>query len=80
MVCFLRFPYDTFIAKPENAVLPEWKPPVYDNTHGITLVTATTRRNSPNVRFLVVFVVSWIAYGSLIQHRLTYYIFASQGW
>ncbi|KAF4389935.1 hypothetical protein G4B88_003418 [Cannabis sativa] len=29
-------------------VLPEWKPPVYDNTHGITLVTASTRRNSPN--------------------------------
>ncbi|KAL5566134.1 hypothetical protein UlMin_029298, partial [Ulmus minor] len=29
-------------------VLPEWKPPVYDNTSGITLVTATTRRNSPN--------------------------------
>ncbi|KAG2695473.1 hypothetical protein I3843_07G014100 [Carya illinoinensis] len=29
-------------------VLPEWKPPVYDNTHGIMLVTATTRRNSPN--------------------------------
>ncbi|KAJ4846729.1 hypothetical protein Tsubulata_043096 [Turnera subulata] len=29
-------------------VLPEWKPPVYDNAHGITLVTATTRRNSPN--------------------------------
>ncbi|KAF2307168.1 hypothetical protein GH714_025235 [Hevea brasiliensis] len=29
-------------------VLPEWKPPVYDNTHGINLVTATTRRNSPN--------------------------------
>lgn len=29
-------------------VLPEWKPPVYDNTKGITLVTATTRRNSPN--------------------------------
>lgn len=29
-------------------VLPEWKPPVYDNTHGIILVTATTRRNSPN--------------------------------
>ncbi|XP_056165837.1 branched-chain-amino-acid aminotransferase-like protein 1 isoform X2 [Syzygium oleosum] len=29
-------------------VLPEWKPPVYDNIHGITLVTATTRRNSPN--------------------------------
>lgn len=32
------------------AVLAEWKPPVYDNTKGITLVTATTRRNSPNVR------------------------------
>lgn len=29
-------------------VLPEWKPPVYDNTSGIILVTATTRRNSPN--------------------------------
>ncbi|KAK6915543.1 hypothetical protein RJ641_020660, partial [Dillenia turbinata] len=32
-------------------VLPEWKPPVYDNVSGITLVTATTCRNSPNVRF-----------------------------
>ncbi|XP_056699647.1 branched-chain-amino-acid aminotransferase-like protein 1 isoform X2 [Spinacia oleracea] len=29
-------------------VLAEWKPPVYDNTKGVTLVTATTRRNSPN--------------------------------
>ncbi|XP_074292767.1 branched-chain-amino-acid aminotransferase-like protein 1 [Silene latifolia] len=29
-------------------VLPEWKPPVYDNTKGIVLVTASTRRNSPN--------------------------------
>ncbi|KAG0496709.1 hypothetical protein HPP92_001400 [Vanilla planifolia] len=29
-------------------VLAEWKPPVYDNDHGIKLVTATTRRNSPN--------------------------------
>ncbi|XP_020986066.1 branched-chain-amino-acid aminotransferase-like protein 2 isoform X3 [Arachis duranensis] len=29
-------------------VLAEWKPPVYDNTHGIVLVTASTRRNSPN--------------------------------
>ncbi|KAF7143802.1 hypothetical protein RHSIM_Rhsim05G0144300 [Rhododendron simsii] len=29
-------------------VLAEWKPPVYDNTKGITLVSATTRRNSPN--------------------------------
>ncbi|CAJ2628974.1 unnamed protein product [Trifolium pratense] len=30
-------------------VLAEWKPPVYDNERGIVLVTATTRRNSPNV-------------------------------
>ncbi|CAL5391806.1 unnamed protein product [Camellia sinensis] len=30
-------------------VLAEWKLPVYDNTMGITLVTATTRRNSLNV-------------------------------
>ncbi|KAG8363735.1 hypothetical protein BUALT_Bualt19G0053200 [Buddleja alternifolia] len=29
-------------------VLAERKPPVYDNASGITLVTATTRRNSPN--------------------------------
>ncbi|KAK2984086.1 hypothetical protein RJ640_028550 [Escallonia rubra] len=29
-------------------VLAEWKPAVYDNTRGIILVTATTRRNSPN--------------------------------
>lgn len=29
-------------------VLAEWKPLVYDNSGGITLVTATTRRNSPN--------------------------------
>ncbi|TYH91686.1 hypothetical protein ES332_A13G131400v1 [Gossypium tomentosum] len=29
-------------------VLPEWKPLVYDNESGIKLVTATTRRNSPN--------------------------------
>ncbi|KAL0927897.1 hypothetical protein M5K25_002120 [Dendrobium thyrsiflorum] len=29
-------------------VLAEWKPPVYDNSKGINLVTATTRRNSPN--------------------------------
>ncbi|XP_059648552.1 branched-chain-amino-acid aminotransferase-like protein 1 isoform X1 [Cornus florida] len=29
-------------------VLAEWKPPTYDNTRGITLVTASTRRNSPN--------------------------------
>lgn len=29
-------------------VLAEWKLPVYDNSSGITLVTATTRRNSPS--------------------------------
>lgn len=29
-------------------VLAEWKPPVYDNAKGVVLVTATTRRNSPN--------------------------------
>ncbi|XP_051146463.1 branched-chain-amino-acid aminotransferase-like protein 1 [Andrographis paniculata] len=29
-------------------VLGEWKPPVCDNARGITLVTASTRRNSPN--------------------------------
>lgn len=28
-------------------VLAEWKPPVYDNTQGISLVTAQIRRNSP---------------------------------
>jgi hypothetical protein len=36
------------------AVLAEWKPPIYDNDHGIVLVTATTRRNSPNVSLLLV--------------------------
>ncbi|KAL2478144.1 Branched-chain-amino-acid aminotransferase-like protein 2 [Forsythia ovata] len=29
-------------------VLAEWKRPIYENEKGITLVTATTRRNSPN--------------------------------
>ncbi|KAG1331743.1 branched-chain-amino-acid aminotransferase-like protein 2 [Cocos nucifera] len=29
-------------------VLAEWKPPVYDNSGGIKLVAATTRRNSPS--------------------------------
>lgn len=29
-------------------VLAEWKPPVYNNSSGIRLVTASTRRNSPN--------------------------------
>lgn len=46
------------VQKKKNAVLAEWKPPVYDNESGITLVTATTRRNSPNVRFLVSFLAT----------------------
>lgn len=29
-------------------VLAEWKPPVYDNTHGIKIITSTIRRNNPN--------------------------------
>lgn len=29
-------------------VLAEWKPPVYENAGGISLITASTRRNSPN--------------------------------
>jgi len=29
-------------------VLAEWKPPVYNNTEGVRLITASTRRNSPN--------------------------------
>ncbi|CAA2981360.1 branched-chain-amino-acid aminotransferase-like protein 1 isoform X2 [Olea europaea var. sylvestris] len=29
-------------------VLAEWNPPIYENEKGITLVTATTCRNSPN--------------------------------
>ena len=28
-------------------ILPEYKPPVYDNKHGISVVTSTIRRNSP---------------------------------
>ena len=29
-------------------VLAEWKPPVYDNDHGITVITSSIRRNNPN--------------------------------
>jgi len=29
-------------------ILPEWKAPVYDNEHGIKIITSTIRRNSPN--------------------------------
>lgn len=33
---------------PTLIILPEYKPPVYDNENGITVVTSTIRRNSPN--------------------------------
>ena len=29
-------------------VLAEWKPPVYDNDHGIKVITSSIRRNSPS--------------------------------
>ena len=29
-------------------ILPEWKPPVYDNEHGIKIITSTIRRNNPS--------------------------------
>ena len=29
-------------------VLAEWNPPIYDNAGGISLIKASTRRNSPN--------------------------------
>ncbi len=29
-------------------VLAEWKPPVYDNKEGVSIITSTIRRNSPN--------------------------------
>lgn len=29
-------------------ILAEWKPPVYDNDHGINIITSTIRRNNPN--------------------------------
>ncbi len=29
-------------------IIPEWKPPVYDNKKGIEVITSTIRRNSPN--------------------------------
>jgi len=28
-------------------IVPEYKPPVYDNEHGISVITSTIRRNSP---------------------------------
>lgn len=30
-------------------ILPEYKPPVYDNEHGISIITSSIRRNSPNI-------------------------------
>ena len=32
---------------PTLIIVPEWKPPVYDNTSGIKIITSTIRRNSP---------------------------------
>lgn len=32
---------------PTLIILPEWKPPVYDNEHGIQVITSTIVRNSP---------------------------------
>ncbi len=32
---------------PSLIIVPEWKPPVYDNESGIKLITSTIRRNSP---------------------------------
>ncbi|MCL4111452.1 UNVERIFIED_CONTAM: hypothetical protein GTU68_020726 [Idotea baltica] len=33
---------------PTLIILAEWKPPVYDNEHGITVTTSTIRRNNPS--------------------------------
>ena len=33
---------------PTLIILAEWKPPVYDNDHGITVTTSTIRRNNPS--------------------------------
>jgi len=30
-------------------ILPEYKAPVYDNEHGISIITSSIRRNSPNI-------------------------------
>jgi branched-chain amino acid aminotransferase len=32
---------------PTLIVLAEWKPPVYDNEKGISIMTSAIRRNSP---------------------------------
>lgn len=33
---------------PTLIIVPEYKPPVYDNENGITVITSSIRRNSPN--------------------------------
>jgi len=53
------------------SVLAEWKPPVYDNSHGIKLVTATTRRNSPNVRSSNILLHNFV-YLTLASFRVIY--------
>jgi len=45
-------------------VLAEWKPPVYDNTNGIRVITSAIRRNSPQ------FVDSKIHHNNLINNIL----------
>ena len=52
-------------------MLAEWKPPVYDNSHGIKLVTATTRRNSPNVRSSNILLHNFV-YLTLASFRVIY--------
>lgn len=45
-------------------ILPEYKAPVYDNEHGISIITSTIRRNSP------LFVDSKIHHNNLINNIL----------
>ncbi len=45
-------------------IVPEWKKPVYDNTKGISLITSSTRRNSP------AFLDSKIHHANLINNIL----------
>jgi branched-chain amino acid aminotransferase len=49
---------------PTLIIVPEWKPPVYDNESGITLITSTIRRNSP------MYVDSKIHHNNLINNIL----------
>lgn len=45
-------------------VLAEWKPPVYDNDHGISVITSSIRRNNPS------FLDSKIHHNNLINNIL----------